>query len=108
MLKILTQLRIKAQDRSKNVPEYIRRLIKARWVELKTRTANSHSDEEEIVVNRRNDINQWTEAEIRIHEALIEVEAWGAHPWLTDAVVLLGQAQDKVADFIDLKAGEQR
>ena len=29
------------------------------------------------------------------------VEMLGAHPLLTDAVILLGQARDKLADWID-------
>ena len=33
---------------------------------------------------------------------MIAVEAAGCHPLLTDAVILLGQAKNKVADFIDI------
>jgi hypothetical protein len=51
---------------------------------------------------RRNDIRLHTPAERAIREAIILVEEAGAHPLLTDAVVLLGQAQSKVADFVEL------
>ena len=42
-----------------------------------------------------------TPAEAAIRNAIVEVEKAGAHPRLTDAVVLLGQARDAVADFVD-------
>jgi hypothetical protein len=32
---------------------------------------------------------------------MLAVEIVGAHPLLTDAVVLLGQAREKVADYVD-------
>lgn len=43
-------------------------------------------------------------AEMSIREAIMEVERCGAHVLLTDAIQLLQQAQNKVADFIDLNA----
>lgn len=51
---------------------------------------------------RRNRIDLHTPAETAIREAIIAVEEAGCHPLLTDAVVLLGQAKDKVADFVEL------
>lgn len=39
--------------------------------------------------------------ELAIHEAKQIVEAMGCDERLTDAIVLLIQAQDKVADFVD-------
>lgn len=51
---------------------------------------------------RRCYVDLYTPAESAIREAVQRVEEAGAHPLLTDAVVLLGQAQDKVADFVDL------
>jgi hypothetical protein len=51
---------------------------------------------------RRNRIDLYTPAELAIREAMLAVEAMDAHPLLTDAVVLLGQAKDKVADFVEL------
>ena len=52
---------------------------------------------------RRIQMQKWTPAEHAIRQAMIAVEQAGAHPLLTDAVVLLGQAQDKVADYVDSK-----
>lgn len=50
---------------------------------------------------RRNRIDQYTPAETAIREAMIAVEDAGCHPLLTDAIILLEQARDKVADFVD-------
>lgn len=50
---------------------------------------------------RRNDVLRMTATEKAIHDAMITVENEGAHPLLTDAVVLLGQARHKVADYVD-------
>lgn len=52
-------------------------------------------------MRRRDRIDQWTATEITIREAMLAVESVGCHPLLTDAVILLGQARDKVADFVD-------
>lgn len=51
---------------------------------------------------RRIRIDRYTPAEAAIAWALQVVEAAGAHPLLTDAVILLGQAKDRVADFVEL------
>lgn len=51
---------------------------------------------------RRNQVDRWTPAERAIREATNAVEAAGCHPLLTDAVNLLAQARDKVADFVEL------
>ncbi len=51
---------------------------------------------------RRNRIDLQTPAEAAIRAAIQAVEAAGAHPLLTDAVILLGQSQEKVADFVEL------
>jgi len=50
---------------------------------------------------RRADINRMTPAELKIHEAIVEVEKLGADERLTDAVVSLSDAQKKVSEFID-------
>jgi hypothetical protein len=57
---------------------------------------------------RRAQLQQWTPAEHAIRNAMFAVEATGAHPLLTDAVVLLGEAKDKVAEFVDLTPGGAR
>src|SRR5690349_2059222 len=50
---------------------------------------------------RRIDIQRLTPAETAIRNAMIAVEEVGADPLLTDAVILLQQARDKVADYVD-------
>lgn len=50
---------------------------------------------------RRNCVDLYTPAEQAIADAIAAVEAAGAHPRLTDAVILLGQAQNAVADFVE-------
>lgn len=54
-------------------------------------------------IPRRNQLQLNTPAELAIRKATQAVEEAGAHPLLTDAVILLGQARDKVADFVDLE-----
>lgn len=49
----------------------------------------------------RLDLN--TPAELAIRAAIIAVEEAGCHPLLTDAVNLLSEAREKVADFVDLE-----
>jgi hypothetical protein len=51
---------------------------------------------------RRIRLDLYTPAEVAIRAAVIAVEEAGAHPLLTDAVVLLQQAKEKVADFVEL------
>ena len=57
--------------------------------------------EEPKTFSRRNRIDLYTPAERAIYDAMGVVEQAGAHPLLTEAVILLGQAKDKVADFVD-------
>ncbi len=52
-------------------------------------------------IPRRVQFEKCTPEEHSIRNAILAVEAMGANPHLTDAVVLLGQAQNKVADFVD-------
>jgi hypothetical protein len=53
-------------------------------------------------IPRRNRLDLCTPAELAIRQAMLAVEAAGAHPLLTDAVSLLEQAKGKVADFVDM------
>ena len=50
---------------------------------------------------RRSCRDLWIPAEKSIQDVVDAVEALGAHPALTDAVILLGQAKDKVADWAE-------
>lgn len=52
-------------------------------------------------VPRRARMDQWCEAELKIQEAVDSVEAMGADVKLTKAVILLGQARESVADYLD-------
>jgi len=52
-------------------------------------------------IPRRIRIDQMTPAELAIREAVRIVEEAGADVRLTAAVILLTQAQHKVADFVD-------
>ena len=63
-------------------------------------------------IPRRAYVDRMVTAEKAIMDAVNAVEQMPAHPLLTDAVVLLAQAKDKVSDYVDLKltsrpAGEQ-
>lgn len=50
---------------------------------------------------RRMYLDRLVPAELAIVEAMSKVENMGADIKLTEAIVLLGQANDKVADFVD-------
>lgn len=53
-------------------------------------------------IPRRNRIDLLTPVEDELRKALLAVESAGAHPLLTEASVLIQEARDKVADFIEL------
>jgi hypothetical protein len=59
-------------------------------------------------IPRRADVTLDTPLERIIRNAVYDVEQAGAHPLLTDAVVLLQQAKDKVSDFVELPPHESR
>lgn len=52
-------------------------------------------------IPRRNRVDQWTPAEHAIDAAMQAVEALPADERLTAAVVLLGDARQRVADYVD-------
>lgn len=52
-------------------------------------------------IPRRIDLKRLSPAERDIRAAVQEVESMGADVRLTDAVILLEQAREKVADYID-------
>ena len=56
---------------------------------------------------RRCFLDKLTPAELSIHNAIQAVEAAGANPLLTDAVMLLVEAKDKVADYVDREASKK-
>lgn len=57
---------------------------------------------------RRSVAAHWCQAEHAIQAAVDDVEAMPPHPWLTEAVVLLGQARHRVADFVELSWGKEQ
>lgn len=50
---------------------------------------------------RRNDMTRWCSTERALQNAIDEVEEMGCDQRLTAAVVLLGEAKNRVADFVD-------
>ena len=52
-------------------------------------------------ISTRCDITFMSKAELAIRHAMQEVEEAGGSPALTDAVILLGKAQDRVADHME-------
>jgi len=52
-------------------------------------------------IPRRNQLNLMIPAEIKIREAMLEVEKMGASGFLTAAVIHLQNAQANVADYVD-------
>ena len=60
-------------------------------------------DEAGDQIPRRCQLELLTTEEYAIRNAIVLVEQLGADPRLTDAVVLLQQARDKVADYVDGK-----
>ena len=54
-------------------------------------------------IPRRARIDQLTSGELAIRNALLAVEEMGADPRLTEAVNLLQEARDRVADFVEGK-----
>lgn len=54
-----------------------------------------------MTMTRRADVTQYTEAELKIRDAMLAVEAIGADVRLTDAVNLLHCAREAVADYVD-------
>lgn len=56
-------------------------------------------------IPRRCRLDLMTPAELAITAAMGAVEEAGASPALTDAVILLGKARDRVADHVDATEG---
>lgn len=52
-------------------------------------------------IPRRIDLSRMTPAEVAITTALQAIETMAADVRLTEAVILLGKARDRVADFVD-------
>lgn len=57
-------------------------------------------------IQRRSRLDRMTPVERAIYDAIQAVEAAGAHPLLTKATLLLTEAKDAVADFVDGKTDD--
>lgn len=57
-------------------------------------------------IPRRIQLEKMVPAERAIRDAIASVEVLGCHEKLTKAVILLAQAQDAVADFVDGQQGQ--
>jgi hypothetical protein len=55
---------------------------------------------------RRCRLNLLTPPEIALWQAIRMIEESGSHPLLTEAVTLLQQAREKVADYVELEQDE--
>ena len=64
---------------------------------------NKNNNMPENSFPRRSRLDLMTPAEKAIYDAMQEVEKAGADVRLTDAINLLSQARDKVADYVDGK-----
>lgn len=58
-------------------------------------------DREKMGIPRRNCIDKMVPAELAITNVIRQIETMGADVRLTEAQILLGQARDKVADYVD-------
>ena len=52
-------------------------------------------------IPRRYDLGRMTPTELAIRDSMLVIESMGAHQLLTEAVVCLTQARERVADYID-------
>lgn len=59
----------------------------------------THENSDEIL--RRNCLDLLVPSELAVWQAKQAVEESGCHPLLTEAVILLAQAQNKVSDYVD-------
>jgi hypothetical protein len=57
----------------------------------------------EEIIQRRNQMSKFTSMEMAIYKAMLIVEEEGADVKLTEAVVLLERAKNKVSDYVDSK-----
>lgn len=57
---------------------------------------------------RRIIAEQMTTEELAIRDLMGRIESLGAHPLLTDVVVLLSEAQRKLADWIDMGVSSEK
>lgn len=88
---------------TKTCPTCRRRARVARERAALTKLKETHVNDSTTPTNRRCRRDLMVPAETAITEAMYAVEGMPADVRLTDAVVLLGKARDRVADFVDGK-----
>lgn len=71
-----------------------------------THTKMSYEEYLEITNTRRVFLTLLTPAEMAIHNAILSVEQIGADVKLTEVVMLLLDAKNKLADYVDIKLKE--
>lgn len=59
-------------------------------------------------IPRRICIDLLTPPEVALYKALAAVEEAGADPLLTDAVILIQQAREKVAEYVDRRLNQHK
>jgi hypothetical protein len=59
-------------------------------------------------IPRRIRLDLLTTEELAMFHMVGEIEKLGAHPLLTDVVVLLGEARNKLSDWVDLHQPKQK
>lgn len=69
--------------------------------EIEVLLAGWRPGDSSATIPRRNRLDLNSPTELAIREAMMFVEKAGADPLLTEAIVLLGQAREKVSDFVD-------
>ena len=53
-------------------------------------------------IPRRIRLDLMTPLEFKIRELMLQVEDLGCHQLLTDAIILLDEAREKIADFVEI------
>lgn len=79
----------------------IRQYDAARSVVTQSVSNSTRRSEVSNEIPRRADMLRWIPAEHQISDAIADVERLGAHPELTEVVVMLGNAQRRLADWYD-------
>lgn len=79
-------------------------LFKNNDEELKTQKSTMEDNKNPIIINgipRRQRMDKCVPAELAIYKAMEEIENIGADVRLTEAIIILNEARNLVADFID-------
>lgn len=105
-IQVLDSLYLKGKDLC--IPECIlqcRELLRLCHIAMPDITIEEPPPKPDTILGapRRCQNNFLTEIEKEFNQLIAKVEMLEPHPSLTEAVILLGQAKDRVADFVELK-----